>query len=118
MSKLSILLDLVPQKLITVYEGPHTLTFIPTPSSLSFGGFFQLFGTSGNQLQLIETFKASPEMVHTNLQDFAVIGGYLYTLGTIGVNLLSKFLTYPYPKFPMNLKTSAGRLYFIPTNPT
>ncbi|KAH9005802.1 nucleoporin Nup120/160-domain-containing protein [Lactarius hatsudake] len=79
-SKPSILLDTAPQKLITVYEGPHVLVFIPTPSSSSSGGFFQLFSASGDRLQLVETFEASHDTAHTHLQDFAVIGGYLYTL--------------------------------------
>ncbi|KAH8990090.1 nucleoporin Nup120/160-domain-containing protein [Lactarius akahatsu] len=79
-SKPNILLDTAPQKLITVYEGPHVLVFIPTPSSSSSGGFFQLFGASGDRLQLVETFEASHDTAHTHLQDFAVIGGYLYTL--------------------------------------
>ncbi|KAF8266642.1 nucleoporin Nup120/160-domain-containing protein [Lactarius quietus] len=79
-SKPSVLLDPAPQKLIAVYDGPHVLVFIPTPSSSSSGGFFQLFSAFGDRLQLVETFEASQDTAHTHLQDFAVIGGYLYTL--------------------------------------
>ncbi|KAF8268981.1 hypothetical protein EI94DRAFT_1907453 [Lactarius quietus] len=53
---------------------PHNLVFIPTPSSSSSGGFFQLFSTFGDRLQLVETFEASQDTAHTHLQDFAVIG--------------------------------------------
>ncbi|KAF8256594.1 hypothetical protein EI94DRAFT_1810581 [Lactarius quietus] len=74
MSKLSVLLDSAPQKLITIYDGPHILVFIPTPSSSSSGGFFQLFSVFGDRLQLVETFEASQDTVHTHLQDFAIIG--------------------------------------------
>ncbi|KAI0307403.1 nucleoporin Nup120/160-domain-containing protein [Multifurca ochricompacta] len=76
----NILLDPVPQKLITVYEGPFVIVFIPTPSSSSSGGFFQLFSASNDHLQLVETFEASHESAHGHLQDFAVINGYLHTL--------------------------------------
>ena len=78
-SKPSVLLDQAPQKLITVYDGPNVLVFIPTPSSSS-GGFFQVFSTSNDHLQLVESFEASHESTHGHLQDFAVINGYLYTL--------------------------------------
>jgi nuclear pore complex protein Nup160 len=79
-SKSSILLESAPQKLITVYDGPNVLVFIPTPSSSSSGGFFQLFSTSNDHLQLVESFEASSESAHGHLQDFAIFNGYLYTL--------------------------------------
>jgi len=79
-SKPAILLEPAPQKLIAVYDGPNVLVFIPTPSSSSSGGFFQLFNASNDYLQLVETFEASTESAHGHLQDFAVINGYLYTL--------------------------------------
>ena len=79
-NKPSTLLDPVPQKLITVYDGPYVLVFIPTPSSSFSGGFFQLFSSSNDHLQLVETFEASHESAHGHLQDFAVINGYLHTL--------------------------------------
>src|SRR5258708_7077466 len=90
-SKPSALLDPAPQKLITVYEGPNVLVFIPTPSSSSSGGFFQLFSAANDHLQLVETFEASRESAHCHLQDFAVINGYLHTLwsrqGQAGVQI-------------------------------
>ena len=52
-SKHSVLLDLAPQKLITVYEGPNVLVFVPTPSSSSSGGFFQLFSATNDHLRLL-----------------------------------------------------------------
>jgi nuclear pore complex protein Nup160 len=79
-SKPSIFLDPSPQKLITIYDGPNVLVFIPTPSSSSSGGFFQLFSASNDHLQLVETFEASHESAHGHLQDFSVINGYLHTL--------------------------------------
>jgi nuclear pore complex protein Nup160 len=79
-NKPGVLLEPAPQKLITVYDGPHVLVFIPTPSSSSSGGFFQLFSASNDHLQLVETFEASNESAHGHLQDFAVINGYLHTL--------------------------------------
>ena len=79
-SKPGILLDPSPQKLITIYDGPNVLVFIPTPSSSSSGGFFQLFSASNDHLQLVETFEASHESAHAHLQDFAVINGHLHTL--------------------------------------
>ena len=79
-NKPSVLLDPAPQKLITVYDGPNVLVFIPTPSSSSSGGFFQFFSAANDHLQLVETFEASRESAHCHLQDFAVINGYLHTL--------------------------------------
>ncbi|KAI0245682.1 nucleoporin Nup120/160-domain-containing protein [Lactifluus subvellereus] len=79
-NKPGILLDPVPQKLITVYDGPYVLVFVPTPSSSFSGGFFQLFSSSNDHLQLVETFEASHESAHGHLRDFAVINGYLHTL--------------------------------------
>ena len=79
-SKPSVLLDPAPQKLITIYDGPNVLVFIPTPASSSSGGFFQLFTAANEHLQLVETFEASRESAHCHLQDFAVINGYLHTL--------------------------------------
>jgi len=78
--KPGILLDPLPQKLITIYDGPNVLVFIPTPSSSSSGGFFQLFSASNDHLQLVETIDASHESAHAHLQDFAVINGHLHTL--------------------------------------
>lgn len=79
-SKPSVLLDPSPQKLITIYDGPNVLVFIPTPASSSSGGFFQLFSASNDHLQLVETFEASHESARGHLQDFAVINGHLHTL--------------------------------------
>ncbi|THH14049.1 hypothetical protein EW146_g6244 [Bondarzewia mesenterica] len=84
--KPSVLLDPEPQKLLAVFsvnsssEGPYVLAFVPTPSSLTSGGFFQLFSAAHDSLQLLETIEASKYSVHCHLQDFLVLEGRLYTL--------------------------------------
>ena len=59
---------------------PYVLAYIPTPLSPVAGGFFQMFTTNHEALQLIDTFETSMESAHCHLQDFFVAGGQLYTL--------------------------------------
>lgn len=85
-----VLLDPEPQRLLKVFNTPpsseeddgecYVLAFVPTPSSTASGGFFQLFSTSRDSLTLIDTIEGSESSVHCHLQDFAVLGGRLYTL--------------------------------------
>ena len=116
-SKPSILLDASPQKLITVFDGPHVLVFIPTPSSSSSGGFFQLFNASGDRLQLVETFEASQDTAHTHLQDFVVIGGYLYTLWDRQGQATIEILDIPMSEVPNEPENIGWRVIVYPYEP-
>ncbi|KAJ7162628.1 nucleoporin Nup120/160-domain-containing protein [Mycena crocata] len=81
-----ILLDAEHQTLLRVFSTPanedhiYVLAFIPTPSSSSSGGTFQLLGTVSDQLYDIGTIECSKHSVHCHLQDFMVIADVLYTL--------------------------------------
>ncbi|TFY82965.1 hypothetical protein EWM64_g1046 [Hericium alpestre] len=84
--KVNVYLDPEPQKLLAVFtvethpEEAYVLAFIPTPSSSSAGGFFQLFGSANDSLRMIESFESSAESAHCHLQDFSVANGRVITL--------------------------------------
>ncbi|KAH9950096.1 nucleoporin Nup120/160-domain-containing protein [Amylocystis lapponica] len=83
--KPSVLLPPESQKLLSVFSLPdmpvlHVLAFIPTESSSTHGGFFQLFNASDDALRLINFFEASESSAHCLLQDFVMVGTTLYTL--------------------------------------
>ncbi|KAI0951956.1 hypothetical protein AcW1_004182 [Taiwanofungus camphoratus] len=80
-----ILLPPEPQRLICVFsvsnsDIPYVLVFIPTESSSTSGGFFQLFSAADDTLQPVKSFVSSEASVHCHLQDFFVEGRTLYTL--------------------------------------
>ncbi|KAJ7179519.1 nucleoporin Nup120/160-domain-containing protein [Mycena filopes] len=81
-----ILLDAEHQTLLRVFSTPanedhiYVLAFIPTPSSPTSGGSFQLLGTVSDQFYEIGTIECSKHSVHCHLQDFMVIADVLYTL--------------------------------------
>lgn len=81
-----ILLDPTPQTLLRVFSIPsqeehiYTLAFIPTISSPSSGGNFQLLDTVADHVYEIGTIEASGSSAHCYLQDFMVIGYSLFTL--------------------------------------
>ncbi|KAJ6567297.1 hypothetical protein DFH09DRAFT_1156619 [Mycena vulgaris] len=81
-----ILLDAEHQTLLRVFSTPsnedhiYVLAFIPTPSSPSSGGTFQLLGTVSDQFYEIGTIECSKHSGHCHLQDFMVISDVLYTL--------------------------------------
>ncbi|KAJ7762811.1 nucleoporin Nup120/160-domain-containing protein [Mycena maculata] len=81
-----ILLDAEHQTLLRVFSTPanedhiFVLAFIPTPSSSTSGGAFQLFGTVADQFYEIGTIECSKNSTHCHLQDFMVIADVLYTL--------------------------------------
>ncbi|KAF9468851.1 nucleoporin Nup120/160-domain-containing protein [Collybia nuda] len=58
----------------------YVLAFIPTISSPSSGGSFRLLNTPRDQLYEIGTIECSTNTAHCHLQDFMVIGNWLYTL--------------------------------------
>ncbi|KAI0063071.1 hypothetical protein BV25DRAFT_1907210 [Artomyces pyxidatus] len=81
--KPSVLLEPESQNLLSVFsvdDNLYVLVFIPTPSSPSSGGFFQIFSANRDTLHLVETFETSSASAHCHLQEFVVIGGTLYTL--------------------------------------
>ena len=85
-AKPNILLDSVPQTLLHVFsalapeEHVYVLAFVPTISSPSSGGTFQLLDTAADQFHEIAAFEASKNTAHCHLQDFMVIGNSLYAL--------------------------------------
>ncbi|KAI9510623.1 nucleoporin Nup120/160-domain-containing protein [Russula earlei] len=116
-SKPGTLLDPAPQKLITVYDGPNVLVFIPTPSSSASGGFFQLFSVFNDHLQLVETFEASRESAHGHLQDFTVINGYLYTLWDRQGQAAVEILDIPMSDVSSELEAVGWRVVLYPYEP-
>jgi nuclear pore complex protein Nup160 len=107
----------VPQKLITVYDGPYVIVFIPTPSSSSSGGFFQLFNSSNDHLQLVESFEASRESAHGHLQDFSVINGYLHTLWDRQGQAAVEILDVPMSQVPNEPESVGWRVVLYPYEP-
>ncbi|KAJ7283368.1 nucleoporin Nup120/160-domain-containing protein [Mycena rebaudengoi] len=81
-----ILLDAEHQTLLRVFstianeDHIYVLAFIPTPSSSTSGGSFQLLGTVADQFYDIGTVECSKNSTHCHLQDFVVIADVLYTL--------------------------------------
>ncbi|KAJ7638443.1 nucleoporin Nup120/160-domain-containing protein [Roridomyces roridus] len=81
-----ILLDKEHQTLLRVFSIPSNedhifvLVFMPTPSSSTSGGTFQLLGTVSDQFYEIGNIECSKNSVHCHLQDFMVISDVLYTL--------------------------------------
>ncbi|KAJ7122853.1 nucleoporin Nup120/160-domain-containing protein [Mycena epipterygia] len=81
-----ILLDAEHQTLLRVFSTPanedhiYVLAFIPTPSSSTSGGSFQLLGTVTDQFYEIGNIDCSKHSIHCHLQDFMVISDVLYTL--------------------------------------
>ncbi|KAJ7929169.1 nucleoporin Nup120/160-domain-containing protein [Mycena leptocephala] len=81
-----ILLGAEHQTLLRVFSTPtnedhiYVLAFIPTPSSPTSGGSFQLLGTVADQFYDIGTIECSKHSTHCHLQDFMVIADVLYTL--------------------------------------
>ncbi|KAF9455603.1 hypothetical protein BDZ94DRAFT_1302988, partial [Collybia nuda] len=57
----------------------YVLAFIPTISSPSSGGSFRLLNTPRDQLYEMGTIECSTNTAHCHLQDFMVIGNWLYT---------------------------------------
>ncbi|TFY70144.1 hypothetical protein EVG20_g2860 [Dentipellis fragilis] len=100
-AKPSGLLNADPQKLLTVFsvesqgDASYVLAFIPTPSSTSSGGFFQLFDGSHDTLRLLEAFESSRTSAHCHMQDFTVIGRRLYTLWDKQGQAAVEFVTLP-----------------------
>ena len=85
-TKPHVLLDSMHQTLLRVFsvnsheDHIYVLVFIPTITSLSSGGTFQLLGTVADQLCNIGVIECSKNTAHCHLQDFIVIGDFLYTL--------------------------------------
>lgn len=85
-AKPHLLLAATHQTLLRVFstdsdEGHiYVLVFIPTISSSSSGGSFRLLNTARDQLHEIGTIECSTNTAHCHLQDFMVIGNWLYTL--------------------------------------
>ncbi|KAF8227965.1 hypothetical protein L208DRAFT_1490549 [Tricholoma matsutake] len=85
-SKPHVLLDPMHQTLLRVFSTSshedhiYVLVFIPTITSLSSGGSFQLLDTVTDQLSDIGSIECSKNTAHCHLQDFMVIGDSLYTL--------------------------------------
>lgn len=85
-AKPHILLDSTHQTLLRVFslslreDHVYVLVFIPTITSLSSGGSFQLLDTIADQLCDIGSIECSKSTVHCHLQDFMVIDDSLYTL--------------------------------------
>ncbi|KAJ7067941.1 nucleoporin Nup120/160-domain-containing protein [Mycena amicta] len=81
-----ILLEAERQTLLRVFSTPtnedhiYVLAFIPTPSSATSGGRFQLIGNVSDQFYDIGTIECSRHSAHCHLQDFMVIADVLYTL--------------------------------------
>ncbi|KAJ7477151.1 nucleoporin Nup120/160-domain-containing protein [Mycena galericulata] len=81
-----ILLDAEHQTLLRVFSTPanedhiYVLAFIPTPSSSTSGGTFQLLGTAADQFYEIGAIECSKHSTHCHLQDFMVVADVLYTL--------------------------------------
>nr|GAT46227.1 predicted protein [Mycena chlorophos] len=81
-----VLLEAERQTLLRVFSNPtnddriYVLAFIPTPSSGTSGGRFQLIGTDADQFQDIATIECSRHSAHCHLQDFMIIAEVLYTL--------------------------------------
>lgn len=84
-AKSAVLLPPDHQKLLCVFhatasEAEHVLAFIPTESSTSSGGYFQLFDASDGNIRSVKIFEASKNSVHCHLQDFLVDSDTLYAL--------------------------------------
>lgn len=84
-AKTPVWLPSEPQKLLCVFhvaepEAQFVLVFIPTESSSTSGGYFQLFDASDESVRPIKIFETSKNSVHCHLQDFLVDGDALYTL--------------------------------------
>jgi len=85
-AKPHVLLDAEHQTLLRVFttnsneEHIYVLVFIPTSSSSTSGGSFQLLDTFADQLYEIRSIECSKKSAHCHLQDFMVIGTTLYTL--------------------------------------
>ncbi|KAJ3536697.1 hypothetical protein NM688_g6802 [Phlebia brevispora] len=83
--KPSVLLYPGPQNLLRVFtpagqDNPCVLVFIPTETSTTSGGFFQLFTTVGEYLQTVKVIECSHDSVHCHLQDFIISSNVLYSL--------------------------------------
>lgn len=83
--KASVLLHPGAQSLLRVFtplgqDNPCVLVFIPTETSTTSGGYFQLFTTPGDYLQTIKVIECSHNSVHCHLQDFIISGSVLYSL--------------------------------------
>ncbi|KDQ64994.1 hypothetical protein JAAARDRAFT_167821 [Jaapia argillacea MUCL 33604] len=81
------LLEPEPQNLLKVFpfhrddDSPLVALFMPTPSSLTSGGFFYFCRTIGDQLiPLHRTIECPVTTAHCHLQDFLVTGRTLSTL--------------------------------------
>ncbi|KAF7331760.1 hypothetical protein MKEN_00055900 [Mycena kentingensis (nom. inval.)] len=80
------LLEAERQTLLRVFshapdeERIYVLAFIPTPSSATSGGRFQLIETFSDQFADVGTIECSRHSAHCHLQDFMVIDSVLYTL--------------------------------------
>jgi nuclear pore complex protein Nup160 len=61
-------------------EQLYLLAFIPTPSSVTAGGFFQLFKTEADELYEQGRMECSSFSAHCHLQDFIVIADNLHVL--------------------------------------
>lgn len=84
-SKPTSLLQNHQQRLIRAFiptwtDSPHVVAFVPTESSTTAAGFFQLYNSTGDHLQAVETVECPASSIHSHLQDFTVIGNSLYTL--------------------------------------
>ena len=84
-TKPSVLLPPDPQKLIRAFPEPNAnalgiLVFIPTESSATSGGFFQLYRSADSALLPVATFEAPKNTVHSHLTDFVVEGSTLFAL--------------------------------------
>lgn len=81
----SALLQNHPQRLLRAFipswsSNPHVVVFVPTESSSTTAGFFQIFNTAGDHLQALQVIECSATNVHTRIQDFAVANNTLYSL--------------------------------------
>lgn len=84
-TKPSVLLPPDPQKLIRAFPEPNAntpgvLVFIPTESSATSGGFFQLYRSADSALLPVATFEAPKSTGHSHLTDFVVEGSTLIAL--------------------------------------
>jgi nuclear pore complex protein Nup160 len=85
-AKPHVLLDSMHQTLLRVFstnsheDSLYVLVFIPTVTSPTSGGSFQLLSTVADQLCDIGSIECSKNSAHCHLQDFVVIGDILYTL--------------------------------------
>ncbi|TDL29800.1 hypothetical protein BD410DRAFT_817789 [Rickenella mellea] len=87
--KSSMLLEPRAHKLLQVYqvkgpkdspEGPFVLVFIPTPTSVTCGGYFQSYLLNTGQWQPNGSCTCSDASVHWKMQDFSLVDGTLHIL--------------------------------------